>query len=111
MRPFFAEFPSRTWITALVGKLLAPVVSHVALHPTLGAVAIQRAPPVALLQAPNIMQQQIGGISPDEAAITRRTASIALLRVMSDVHPLSFWPGGVAVPMHTGIDFWQSTSG
>jgi hypothetical protein len=57
------------------------------------------------------MQQQIGGISPDEAAITRLTASIALLRVMSDAHPLSLWPGGVAVPMHTGIDFWQSNSG
>lgn len=42
------------WLRA--DKLLAPVVQSAVLHPTLGCVAVQRAPPPALRQAANIMQ-------------------------------------------------------
>jgi hypothetical protein len=45
-------------------KLLAPVVQSAVLHPTLGCVAVQRAPPLALRQAANIMQVGSGCSSP-----------------------------------------------
>lgn len=97
------------WYTA--GKLLAPVVSSVVLHPLLGAVAVQHLPPLALRQAANIMAQPIGMISPSEAAISRQTASVPLLRVLGDCQPTSYWPGGITAPMHTSIDFWQGGTG
>lgn len=57
------------------------------------------------------MAQPLGLISPAEASITRRTASVPLLRVLSDGAPASYWPGGGAAPMHTPIDFWQNAGG
>jgi hypothetical protein len=90
---------------------LAPVVNQVLLHPSLGLLATRRVPPLALQQAPGIKDQPIGGITGEEAAIARRTASIGILRVTSDAHPLSAWPGAVATPLHTALDFWQSSTG
>jgi hypothetical protein len=46
-------------------KLLAPVVQSAVLHPTLGCVAVQRAPPLALRQAANIMQVSLSVHSTD----------------------------------------------
>lgn len=40
-------------------KLLAPVVQSAVLHPTLGCIAVQRAPPLAIRQAANIMQVRV----------------------------------------------------
>jgi hypothetical protein len=57
------------------------------------------------------MSQQLGLISPAEASITRRTASVPLLRILNDAQPASYWPGGAAAPMHTALDFWQSAGG
>lgn len=51
------------------GKLLDPVVASVAMHSTLGAVAVRRMPPLALRQAPAIMMQSIGLISPAEVGV------------------------------------------
>ena len=57
------------------------------------------------------MSQQLGHIRPAEASITRRTASVPLLRILNDAQPASYWPGGAAAPMHTALDFWQSAGG
>jgi len=57
------------------------------------------------------MAQPLGLISPAEASITRRTASVPLLRVLNDAQPATYWPGDAAAPMHTAIDFWQSAGG
>ena len=95
----------------LLGRVLAPSAAAAAVHPTLGVVAVQLVPPLALRQAPKIMAQPLGLISPAEAGITRRTASVPLLRVLDDAAPLAGWPGGAAAPMHTAIDFFQAASG
>jgi hypothetical protein len=92
-------------------KLLAPVVQSAVLHPTLGCVAVQRAPPLALRQAANIMQQRLGQISAPEAAISRRTASVPLLRLMHSARPEAGWPGGKVAALHTGLNFWQTAAG
>eukprot|EP00878_Enallax_costatus_P005037 GHUV01005297.1.p1 GENE.GHUV01005297.1~~GHUV01005297.1.p1 ORF type:complete len:1446 (+),score=421.24 GHUV01005297.1:301-4638(+) len=95
----------------LLDKLLAPVVQTAVIHPTLGCVAVQRAPPLALRQAATIMQQRIGHISAPEAAISRRTASVPLLRLLHAGQPGVAWPGNSVAVMHTGLNFWQTAAG
>lgn len=92
-------------------KLLNPVVHSVTLHPSLGVIGVQRVPPPALRQVPAIMMQSLSHISPAEAAITRRTAAIPLLTIVSSHQPHGFWPGDICCPMHTGINFWQGGAG
>jgi hypothetical protein len=87
------------------------VVQSAVLHPTLGCVAVQRAPPLALRQAPNIMQQRLGLISTPEALISRRTASVPLLRLLRPGMAGAAWPGTRLAAMHTDIGFWQPAAG
>ena len=99
----------------LLGKLLLPVVAGAALHPHLGVVALRRAPPAALRQARAIMGQPVAGVSPAEAAVTRKTASVALLAMRADARPAgitsSSGPLGAVAPLHTRLDFWQQAGG
>ncbi|WIA34203.1 hypothetical protein OEZ86_012559 [Tetradesmus obliquus] len=95
----------------LLDKLLAPVVQSAVLHPTLGCIAVQRAPPIALRQAANIMAQRLGQISAPEAAISRRTAAVPLLRLLRSAAPEAGWAGGRVAALHTGLHFWQTAAG
>lgn len=95
----------------LLDRLLAPSVVAAALHPTLGCVAVQLAPPLALRQAARVMQQQLGAISAPEAAISRRTASLPLLRLVRPGAADASWPGAAVAAMHTPTSFWQTASG
>eukprot|EP00775_Hariotina_reticulata_P010067 gene10067-10222_t len=90
------------------------VLDNIAEHSfllALGCVAVQRAPPLALREAHNIMQQRLGLISAPEAAITRRTVAVPLLRLLHAGHPGKMWPGGRVAPLHTGLHFWQAAAG
>ncbi|KAF6258699.1 hypothetical protein COO60DRAFT_1088483 [Scenedesmus sp. NREL 46B-D3] len=57
------------------------------------------------------MQQRLGQISAPEAAISRRTASVPLLRLLHSARPDAGWLGGSVAALHTGLNFWQTAAG
>lgn len=92
-------------------QLLHPVTTGVQLHGSLGVVALQQSPPLALLANPSLCNMAVGVLSPAEAALSRATATVPLLRVLSVRQPGGFWPGLAVSPLHTALDFWQGTGG
>lgn len=56
-------------------------------------------------------QQRLGLISAPEAIISRRTASVPLLRLLRAGLAGAAWPGARVAAMHTDINFWQPAAG
>ncbi|KAG2431967.1 hypothetical protein HYH02_013183 [Chlamydomonas schloesseri] len=92
--------------SCLLENQLAPVMSRVAVHPSLGVIAAAAEPSVAVQVNRELLFSGRGALSAEEINLARRTATVSLLTVTNLEAHACGWRGGRAAPQHTGLTTW-----
>lgn len=106
--------PSTAWsldvaTTVILGRQFDPLVTQVIMHPLYGTVAVLLQPPPLVMDTPNLYEQLMHELAPEEAAIARHTASVPVLRPLLANPHFGGSSANAVQAMHTKLDFWQAS--